>query len=87
MTNIPDTFVDDDDCVYTAELIPARVVIRRQASPKAEPSIVGTIFGDTENSLSSEHALVHGAGPWAKDKARELLGLPTRAEMRAKALA
>jgi len=88
---IEDKFYDDDGCEYTAELIPARVVIRKQSADATEPSVVGTVFPkdkDVETSLSSEHALIHGVGPWAKNKARELLGLDVvvPAQVRAKAM-
>lgn len=96
-------FTDDDGCTFSAELIPAKVVITRSVTDgyhkfpddhKETPGgdipshekVVGTIEigdGDIVANLSIEECLIHGAGPFAKSAARELLGLPTGAEIRA----
>ena len=77
-------FTDDDGCVYTAELVPARVIVRRTAADGTE-SAVGQVFlqGDDVAHSLCQHAQEAGVRPAALKVAREMLGLPEKTPARA----
>lgn len=76
-------FVDDDGCVYTAELVPARVIVRKETASGSK-SVVGQVFANGEDVSHSlcEDAQKCGVRPEALKAARELLGLPAKAPAR-----
>lgn len=74
------TFTDDEGTIYTAELIPAKVVIRKQTKEAEAPSVCCTVDAEhlaanTNKTAFGQEVYAEGAAPWARAISTELLGL------------
>lgn len=74
------TFTDDEGTKYTAELIPAKVVIRKQPTDAEAASVCCTVdaahlAANTNKTAFGLEVYAEGAAPWARAISTELLGL------------